>query len=120
METPPKKRGWISNRQFPELAARYSLIIPFATLAVSFVLVKVGQMVFHEVDAIVNTHKLIVCVFWMMTSSFLAGVVSLFGISRCGVRPIIWRALIGILASLLVGYVAHVWLHMDKFLSRPM
>src|ERR1019366_10330300 len=108
-------RAWITGRPFPELAARYSLIVPFASGALSFVLIKVGQLVFHEADAIVDTHTLVLFVFWLMVSSLLMGVVSLFGIFRCGVRPILWRAAIGIIASLLIGFMAFYWLAWDSY-----
>ena len=34
----------------------------------------------------------------------VAGIVSLFGIRKHGVRPILWKAIIGIVASLAMGF----------------
>lgn len=114
MDAPTKKRGWISHRPFPELAARYSLIVPFASVAVSYVLTEFGQLVFHEADAIVNAHTLVLCVLCAAASSLLMGVVGLFGGVRRGARPILWRASIGIIVSLLIGLMALYWLAMDS------
>src|ERR1041384_1445653 len=59
MDAPTTNRAWITGGRFPELAARYSLIVPFASVAASFVLIKVGQLVFHEADVIVDIHALV-------------------------------------------------------------
>lgn len=103
MDMRTENQRWFSAKPFSELAARYSLIVPFATLAVSFVLVKFGQLVFHEADAIVDSHTLDIWTFGLMLSSFLAGIVSLFGVFRHGTKAILWRSSIGIIVSLYFG-----------------
>ena len=44
--------------------------------------------------------------FWICVSSLVMGIASLFGIRRHGLRVIVWRALAGILASGIFGFIA--------------
>ena len=46
---------------------------------------------------------LLVCI-----SSFLLGIVSLFGIGRHGIKVILWKAMIGIVASCIFGGILFV------------
>ena len=117
--TAAQNRSWISQKPFSELAARFSMIVPFATAAVAFVILATSQYVFHTLDAIVDTHVLVCYVFWIMASSLLMGVVSLFGIQRYGVRPILWRAAIGIFASVAFGGWPGVYLFFGIVLNNP-
>ncbi len=98
-----------------ELAARYSLILPFASVVVCLVLMGTGQLVFHEVEAIATCHTLAVCIFWLMVSNLITGLASLSGIPRYGVRRILWRALVGIVFSVLVGWAAFLYLAFEHY-----
>ncbi len=102
-------RDRLERRPAAELAARYSLIVPFAAVAVGFVLVKTSDLVFHTPDGIVNLDALALAFLFLMGSSGIVGILSLFGISRSTWKPVLWRAVIGIIASGIVGLSAFVF-----------
>ena len=103
-------RGRLERRPVAELAARYSLSVPFAAIAVGFVLVKTSDLVFHTPDGIVNLDALALAFLLLMASSGIVGIFSLFAISRSTWKPVLWRAVIGIFASGIVGLWALAFL----------
>ena len=107
-------RERIERRPAAELGARYSLIMPFAAIAVGFVLIKTSDLVFHIPDGIVNLDALAGALLLLVTSSGIAGVVSLFAVSRSTRKPVLWRAVIGIIASGVVGLLSFVLLALPR------
>ena len=82
-------------------AAWYSLIVPFVTPILSFLIL------------ITSNGRLdipLITAFCFAVSSFFAGVISLFGIQRHGVKRILWKALIGIASSLVLAFLSFGYL----------
>jgi len=111
-----------ASRKLFLLAAWYSLITP--CILFGALLLKLLAGLFYTtsddgtkwIDWPVESefYLIIECVFF---SSLISGVVSLFGIRKCGERMISTKAIIGILLSLGVGLVAKLgqWLsHMPN------
>ena len=107
--------GKVEERPPQELAARYSFVVPLAAIAVGFVLLETGYLVFREPEAIVSRHSLAVCLLCVMPSSALMGLVSMCGVSRSTWKPIVWRAVIGIITSFLIGFIAFCQLAFERF-----
>jgi hypothetical protein len=91
--TPPIKT------HFFLFAAWYSLIAPFAAVGIAFL---PSAYLRPGFDAQLSLMQIAACI---LISSALASVVSLFGIRRHGARVIIWKALIGFLASCFFLYL---------------
>jgi hypothetical protein len=87
-----------SAGRFFNLAAWYSLITPPICFLIGWSGVHFSR---HGIS-----EDLVGIIFLTVTSSFLAGVVSLFGISKCGSRKILSKAIIGIISSLIFGLVS--------------
>ena len=117
MELSRDQHEIIEATQPEELAARYSLFVPFATASVCFVLLKVGDLVFHEPEAFVDRHTLAVWLLLFMASSLVAGLGSLCGMSHSTWKRVVWKAGVGIIASLLLGFYAFIYLMLEHF--RP-
>lgn len=109
MDTPNTDRSLNAGRPFPEFAARYSLFVSCGTAPIASM---IFAIVCFRQDPVpfLNIGVVSALVFFILLSSFLMGTVSLFGIPRYGVRPILWRAAIGIAVSLVFGfYTGLIW-----------
>jgi hypothetical protein len=81
-------------------AAWYCLIVPFVAPALGFaILVASGG----------GLGISLIAALCCAVSSFLLGALSLFGAEK-GVQGILWKALIGIAASVVLGFLASVYL----------
>jgi hypothetical protein len=88
------------------VAAWGCLVIPFVAPALGFViLVTSGGRL--DIPLIAG-----LC---LAASSFILGAISLFGIQRHGARRILWKALVGMIASLVLGFCAFVYLESLKY-----
>jgi hypothetical protein len=85
---------------FSTLAAWYSLIVPF--LAPLVVLVALFSSEPQRLD------KPLIIILSFEVSSFIAGVVCLYGRGR----RILWKPVIGIISSLILGVTAALYLYM--------
>jgi hypothetical protein len=86
-----------SDGKFFNLAAWYSLIAPPICFLIGWIGVHYSQ---HGIS-----ENLVGMIFLTLMSSFLGGIISLFGIPKCGSKKILWKAIIGIIASLVLGLV---------------
>jgi hypothetical protein len=89
-----------SRGSFFAVAAWYSAVIPFASPVIWFV-----------IAAAVGGRLGVACVstLCILISSFAAGIVSAFGFSRHGRKGILWLAVIGITASIILGFVSYIY-----------
>lgn len=109
-----------SRRSLLILAASYSCIVPFVIVAA----IAIFLFVMYQVEVVHNHPTLsrraygdiLVVPFWILVSSFVSGVVSLFGIPKHGMRPILLKATVGILASCGAGYVVYVLVAMSSII----
>ena len=81
-------------------AAWYSLLVPPLTPVVWFF---IGLLTDGRLGFAFGA------VFWMLVSSFIFGVASLFGIRKHCRKRILWTAVPGIIASLILGFLAFVY-----------
>lgn len=104
-----KLSSWAFSQSFFSIAAWYCLVAPF--LAAGFALLvlhvegpydRFNPLPFPNQDQVEDI------AFFICLSSFVLGVVSLFGIRRHGLRIILWKMLPGILASIFFGFLAFV------------
>jgi hypothetical protein len=104
-----KKSANDSKKSFFTFAARYSLTVSILTAAATtvFFLLNVNSYVTTFINAEWFWHGVI----WLFVSSFLMGVVSLFGIQRHGAKGILWKAVIGIIVSSIFDFFAFALLH---------
>jgi LytS/YehU family sensor histidine kinase len=91
---------------FFTVAAWYCLIVPFLAPVLAFCIFVASG--FGRFDIA------LIAALCCAVSSFIVGIVSLFGIQRHGVRRILWKALIGIAASAILGFFAFAYLDMLK------
>ena len=85
-------------------AAWYSLLVPVVSPVCGFVLIP-----------ITNAHLGIAMglAFWIFVSSFICGIVSLFGVGRRGPASILWKAGAGVLLSGILGFLAYAYWNMS-------
>jgi hypothetical protein len=77
-------------------AAWFSFIVPFLVPVLWFcILAATSRM---DLPAMLS--------FFVLLSSLACGIVSLFGVRRHGRKRILWKAVLGIVASLVLGYLA--------------
>ena len=87
-------------------AAWYGLIVPFAAIVVTVAIA--GASGHTNILPPPSRHFagiLYGSAFWIEVSGFLFGILSLFGIGRHGAAFILWKAVPGLLASGLSGFV---------------
>jgi hypothetical protein len=94
-----------SGMSFFNLAAWYSLVTPFATIAAYLILCLIAAHSHRDDNFGIN---FMFCLIWVQFSSFIGGIVSLFGVKQHGVKIILWKSVIGILASCGVGFLAFI------------
>jgi len=87
-----------SAGEYFDLAAWYSLLMPPCCLFI-------GWLVAYYLKWGVSG-TLLEIIFLALVTSFFAGITSLFGISKYGLKKILWKALIGIIASAVLGFYA--------------
>jgi hypothetical protein len=98
-----------TRRPFLVLAASYSCFTPFIVAiltTVFFIIVDQAEAKQHRI--IFARHAagdVLLIPFWLLVSSLLFGVLSLFGIRKHGASPILLKAIIGILASFGFGFI---------------
>jgi hypothetical protein len=88
-------------KSFFTWAAWYSLVTPFVTAAITFLVLFVESRTGYMEYDIVNF--VLLCGFLLVISSLISGALSFFGVPRHGARVIVWKAIIGMLASCIVG-----------------
>ena len=108
MELPTDHDEIIGAKHPEELAARYSLFVPFATASACLVLLKLGDLIFHEPEAFVDRRTLAAWLLLFMASSLVAGLGSLCGMSHSTWKRVVWKAGLGIMASVLLGFYLHL------------
>jgi hypothetical protein len=103
MDIPPDIDLAESKKSFFNRAAWVSLLSPFITF---------GMIVVYDIIVKYPTQEVSgYCVkgaFVASVISLILGIVSLFGIPRHGARLIAWKAVIGIIASLVMGFLSLV------------
>jgi hypothetical protein len=87
------------------MAAWYCLIVPFLAPAVAFLIFAASNRL--DIPLITT----LCCA----ASSFVLGVFSFFGLQSYGKKGILWKPLIGIVASLILGFFAFVYLDALKY-----
>lgn len=99
--TLPENKNW----SFFSMAAWYSLVVPFLALAAMLLIFNLEGRVWFIPPA---SRQLSGAVYgWLLltnVSSFLLGVVSLFGIRKHTMASILWRAIPGIIVSCFFGF----------------
>ena len=91
---------------FFNFAAWYCLVVSLATLGVACVIASAsGHTNLLPPPSRQFSGALYGCAFWAEVSSFVLGLVSLFGIGRHGVGFIFWKAVPGLLVGGLLGFV---------------
>lgn len=99
--------GWVSHRLFFSIAAWYCLVAPFLSAGFAFWILHVeGPYDRFNPLPFPNQDQVEDIAFWVCLSSLASGIISLFGIRRHGWRVILWKALLGILASGFFGFLA--------------
>ena len=87
------------RRSFFTWAATYSFVAPLATAAVTLgTLYGISNLGYGPSNFILSSGFIIVI------TSLISGFVSLFGIQRPGPHVRVWKALLGILLSCVVGF----------------
>ena len=100
---------WASKRSFFSVAAWYCLVAPFVAAGFgTTIFLKYYQYERWQPQSFPTEYQAISITFFICLSSFLLGIASLFGISRHGIKVILWKAVIGILASCFVGLLAFI------------
>ena len=97
----PHKIDPVERKSFYYQAARASLFIPLVTFGVTLVLFGSNSHISSEV-----TGYFALGAFVVQVISLILGIVSLFGIPRHGARLILWKAVVGIIASCGMGFVS--------------
>jgi hypothetical protein len=107
MDTSSKINLVNSKKSFFILSARLSFAIPLFTVLVTAILGILSAIcVKPHSDIFVESAPVYVfCAFLLQIVSLILGIVSLFGIPHYGARFILWKSLVGILASCGVGFV---------------
>jgi hypothetical protein len=103
MSAHPEQVAFDSGGSFFTKAAWFSLIIPFLVPVVWFCILAATSRL--DLPAMVS--------FFILLSSLALGVVSLFGVRRHGGRRIVWKAVVGIVTSIVLGYFAAVFWSMS-------
>ena len=106
-----------SRKPLLVLAASYSCVTPFIVA----VFIGVFYFIMYQIEVKQNHVMLsrqaygdiLEIPFFVLVSTLVSGVVSLFGIRQRGARPILLKAIVGILASLGVGFVVYMLLAMS-------
>lgn len=81
-------------------AAWYSMLAPLTSPVWGFLLIAATNGYMGVVLALG---------FWILVSSFILGVISLFGIRKCGTAGILWKAGIGVPLSAILGFFAYAY-----------
>jgi hypothetical protein len=97
----------IAKWPFFYIAAWYSLIAPFVAGGFAFLTIRLGGpydrnntvLFSYTSQDLAVTTALFICL-----SSLVLGIISLSGIEKYGLNAILWKALIGILASCFFGW----------------
>jgi len=92
------------RKSFFTWAAMYSFVAPLATAAVSFAIFYGVHFLGGGPLGDGSTNFISLSGLIVVATSLILGVVSLFGIERHGARVILWKALLGILLSCVVGF----------------
>lgn len=88
------------------IAAWYCLVVSLTVVAVTFSIAAAsGHMNILPPPSRNFSGHLYGSAFWIEVSSFLLGILSLFGIGRHGAAFILWKAVPGLIASGLSGFV---------------
>lgn len=96
MSAHPEHGGLDSGGSFFTKAAWFSLIVPFSAPVVWFCVLAATSRL--DLPAMTS--------FFILLSSLALGIASLFGVRRHGRKRIVWKAAIGIVASVVLGYFA--------------
>ena len=103
MTAHPENQAIDSGGSFFTKAAWFSLIVPFLVPVVWFcILAATSRM---DLPAMIS--------FFILLSCLALGVASLFGVRRHGWKRIVWKAAVGIIASVVGGYFALVFWSMS-------
>ena len=99
MNTHPEHQALDSGGSFFTKAAWFSLIVPFLVPVLWFCILAVTSRM--DLPAMVS--------FFVLLSGLAFGIASLFGVRRHGRKRIVWKAVVGITASVVLGYFALVF-----------
>jgi hypothetical protein len=91
-----EKSETTSGLSFFTVAAWSSLLIPFATVVITYFVASASDRIGHIL-------RVAACV---LLGSLVLGLASLFCIPSDAGKPIVWVAWVGIVASLVFGYLA--------------
>ncbi len=109
-----------SRKPLLVLAAAYSCITPFIVA----VFIGVFYFIMYQIEVKQNHvilsrqayGDMLEMPLFVLMSTLVSGIVSLFGIRKHGAKPILLKAIAGILASLGVGFVVYVLLAMSSII----
>jgi hypothetical protein len=107
MDTPIPNQELSPKRPFPLFAARYSLFVS-CSAAVLATFIYLAMRFAPDSMTRFNFGFAAMILFFTLLSSLMMGIASLFGIRRYGVRPILWRAIIGIAVSSFFGFYSGI------------
>ena len=103
------KAGLSFRKSLFILAAQYSCLLPFiaATGTGIFIFVLYQMGIVHNLPTVQReTYSEILYIpFLIQAGSLIFGVFSLFGIRKHGTKPILLKAIVGIVASLIFGVI---------------
>jgi hypothetical protein len=85
------------------LAAWYSCVTPFVVAAATSVFI--WEVIQHPTLRRTTYSEILYIPILILPSSLISGIVSLFGMRKHGIKPILLKAIIGILASLAFGFI---------------
>jgi hypothetical protein len=103
MSAQQEHRTFDSGGSFFNKAAWLSLIIPFFVPVIWFCILAITSRI--DLPAMVS--------FFVLLSSLALGVASLFGVRKHGRKRIVWKAVVGIFTSIVLGYFAAAYWSMS-------
>jgi hypothetical protein len=100
---PPRNPSALIDRVPFVLAAWYSCLTPFVVAAATGLFI--WGVIKHPTLRRITYSEILYIPILILPSSLISGVVSLFGMRKHGIKPILLKAIIGILASLAFGFI---------------
>jgi hypothetical protein len=117
MDTLIQNQMPVSRKSFFLFAAYYSFFVSCGTAIVAWTILAIVRS-WPDSEPFVDIGLVSALVFFIFLSSLVMGLISLFGIPRHGVRPILWKAALGIVLSLYFGFYAAVAWGFSQFNFR--
>ena len=96
---------WAAKQSVFSIAAWYGLLTPFVAAGIALLFFRLeGPYDYHDPLPFPNQRDVVDIAFNVLLSSFMAAIVGLFGLRRHGVKTILWKSAVGMLASCFFGF----------------